>query len=104
MAQELYNITSATTTTLKSIYGDAGGIQSIRFTNTHATTGVNVQLFIEDDASTPNKYYILDTDIPRQTSLLLDEHLSFDNTSFALKLTTSAGGLDTSNPLTVIVK
>ena len=101
---QTFNITSATTTTIKPIYGDSGGTNSVRFTNTHASTSVNVQLFLEDDASTPNKYYILDTDIPGQASLLLDQDLSFDNTSFALKLTTSAGGLDASNPLTVIVK
>jgi|TARA_R100000482_G_scaffold89960_1_gene36803 hypothetical protein len=100
----LFNITSATTTTLIPLYKNRNSVKSVRFTNTHASTAVNVQLFLEDDASTPNKYYILDTDIPGQTTLLLDQDLSFDNTSLALKLTTSAGGLDASNPLTVIVK
>ena len=53
---QTFNITSATTTDLVPIYKDRGSINSVRFTNTHASTAVNVQLFLEDDASTPNKY------------------------------------------------
>ena len=71
-------------------------------TNTHASTAVTVDLFLEDESL--NKVYILKTDIPGQTSLLLNEDLSFNNSTLALKLTTSAGGLSTSTPLSVIIK
>ena len=100
----LFNITSATTTTLIPIYKDRGSISSIIFTNAHATADVNIQLFLEDDEPSPNKYYILSTDVPAKVSLFLNEDLGFNNNNFALKLTTQGSGLDLSNPLTVIVK
>ena len=100
---QTFNITSATTTTLRDIHADIGGnVKSIRFTNTHASTAVTVSLFLEDSSS--NKFYVIDTDIPGHTTLLLEENLSFSNRLFSLKLTTTAGGLSTSTPLSVIIK
>lgn len=43
------NITSATTTTISTIYSDSGNIKSIRLTNTHASTAVDVELYIQGD-------------------------------------------------------
>ena len=102
MERGLFNITSATTTTLIDVRTKQSKNISIRMTNTSQSTAVRISLFLEDDSS--NKVYIATTDIPGLTSLLINEDLSFNNSTLALKLTTSAGGLDTSNPLTVIVK
>ena len=102
MEKGLFNITSASTTTIRDIHSQEGKLNSLRFTNTHASTAVTVDLLLEDASS--NKVYILKTDIPGQTTLLLDEDLSFDNSVLALKVTTSAGGLSTSTPLSIIVK
>ena len=53
---QTFNITSATTTTLRDIHADIGGnVKSIRLTNTHASTAVTVSLFLEDSSS--NKFY-----------------------------------------------
>tara|TARA_B100001094_G_scaffold50428_1_gene46009 strand:- start:263 stop:571 length:309 start_codon:yes stop_codon:yes gene_type:complete len=102
MEKGLYNITSATTTTLIDTNLDSGPINSIRLTNTHASTDVTVDLFLEDGSS--NKSYLVKTDIPGKTTLFIDEAISFNNAVLALKLTTSAGGLSTSTPLSVIIK
>ena len=42
MEKGLYNITSATTTTLIDFYKGKGSISSIRLTNAHASTDVTV--------------------------------------------------------------
>ena len=99
---QTFNITSATTTTLRNIHSNAGSVKSIRLTNTHASTLVTIDLFVED--STSNKFYIAKTDIPGSTSLLLTEGLSYSRNTFTLKITTSAGGLSTSTPLSVIIQ
>ena len=100
---QTFNITSATTTTLRDIHADIGGnVKSIRLTNTSQSTAVRIILFLEDSSS--NKFYISTLDIPGLTTLLLDENLSFSNRLFSLKLTTTAGGLSTSTPLSVIIK
>ena len=102
MERGLFNITSAATTTLIDTRTRQSKVSYIRMANTHDTTAVTIELFIEDSSS--NKVYILKTDIPGKASLLLNENLSFDNSVLALKLTTSAGGLSTSAPLSVIIK
>ena len=102
MERGLFNITSATTTTLIDVRTKQSKNISIRMTNTSQSTAVRISLFLEDDSS--NKVYIATTDIPGLTSLLINEDLSFNNSTLALKLTTSAGGLSTSTPLSVIIK
>ena len=100
---QTFNITSATTTTLRDIHADIGGnVKSIRLTNTSQSTAVRISLFLEDSSS--NKFYISTLDIPGLTTLLLEENLSFSNRLFSLKLTTTAWGLSTSTPLSVIIK
>ena len=99
---QTFNITSATTTTLRNIHSNAGSVKSIRLTNTHSTTAVTVDLFLEDSSS--NKFYIVKTSIPGATSLLLTEGLSYSRNTFTLKITTTAGGLSTSIPLSVIIQ
>jgi len=102
MERGLFNITSAATTTLIDTRTRQSKVSYIRMTNTHDTTAVTIELFLEDSSS--NKVYILKTDVPAKTSFLLNENLSFDNSVLSLKLTTSAGGLSTSAPLSVIIK
>jgi hypothetical protein len=100
---QTFNITSATTTTLRDLHDDiSGNVKSIRLTNTHSTTAVTVDLFLEDSSS--NKFYIVKTSIPGNTSLLLTEGLSYSRNTFTLKITTTAGGLSTSVPLSVIIQ
>ena len=48
--------------------------------------------------------YILKTSIPASTSLLLDEGISFNNKTHALKLKTTGLDLAISTPLSVIIK
>ena len=102
MAKGIFNITSAATTTLADIYGRNGAIKYISLSNTHNSTADTIELFLEDNSG--DKYYIVKTDIPGKTTLVLSETISFDNSVLALKLTTSAGGLSTSTPLSVIIK
>ena len=51
---QTFNITSATTTTLKEIHGRECSINSIRMTNTSQSTSVRVSLFFEDRENPPD--------------------------------------------------
>ena len=102
MERGLFNITSATTTTLRAVLEESGGINSISLANTSQSTSVRASLFLEDEAG--NKSYIVTTDIPGLTTLFLDQGLAYNGDRLSLKLTTSAGGLSTSTPLSVIIK
>ena len=102
MERGLFNISGATTTTLIDMKSSRGAVNSITMANTHASTAVTVDLFLEDKSK--EKSYIIKTDIPGKTTLSLSEGLSFNNFNLSLKLTTSAGGLSTSTPLSVIIK
>ena len=101
MERGLFNITSATTTTLRAVLEEGGGINSISLANTNGSTSVTVDLFLEDEAG--NKSYIIKTNIPSATTLFLDKGLAYNGDRLSLKLTTS-GGLSTSTPLSVIIK
>lgn len=102
MEQGLINITSATTTTLIGLNTGSSGARKILLTNTHASTAVGIKLFLEDAAG--NKAYVASTSIPGDTGLVLTDGLSLNNKISELKLTTTAGGLSTSTPLSVIIK
>ena len=101
MEKGLYNITSATTTTLIDFYKGKGSISFIRLTNVHSSTDVTVDLFLEDANS--RKCYILKTDIPGKSSIFL-ENVSFNNSVLALKIITAGAGLGAHTPLSVIIK
>ena len=98
-----HNITGSTGVDVELIAPglDAGSINSILMTNTHATADATVSLYIQDDpiSGTTNTFYILSTvAIPSDASLLLDNSsiLSFDNhssSSYGLYLT--VGSSDT---------
>lgn len=99
MEQGLTNITSATTTTLIPIYGSGGSVSSIRLTNYSASNAVTIDLYLED-AAAAKSYMLNDLVIPVAGSLLLDEHMSFDNSVLGLKIVT----VGTSPLLSVIIK
>jgi hypothetical protein len=101
MEKGLFNITEAGTTTLKPIYGEAGNIGSVSLANTGASDIV-IELFLQD--SIGQNAYIIKTTIPGNVTLVLEDDLSFDNSVLGLFLTTTAGGLSASTPLSVIIK
>tara|TARA_R100000995_G_C3432940_1_gene99421 strand:- start:39 stop:335 length:297 start_codon:yes stop_codon:yes gene_type:complete len=98
METGLYNITSATTTTLIDILEDRGGIKSINIANCNASNIVTVTLFLDD--GTNQTSYIENVVIPVGSSLMLNEGMSFNNNVLALKLTTAG----TSPDVNVIIK
>ena len=102
MEKGLFNIASASTTELIAIHNKTGGISSINMTNTHDSVAVTVDLFLEDKLGI--KCRIVKTDIPGKTTLLLNDNLTFNNSTLGLKITTSGGGLSTSDYLSVIIK
>jgi len=186
MQTGLTNITSATTTTLVNEDLRSTSFDSISMTNTHASTAVTVELYIQDRTSTVEilstlvddsepgidsingefdtvvnvevgdevlfydpvhtsivipqkgdpitvaelydpqrlifssivmapdnavakfyqleKSYIIKTDIPGQTTLVLDNIPSVNNKKSTLKLKTTGAGLAISTPLSVITK
>ena len=101
MQRGLFNITEAGTTTLKAIRGGGGNVSSVSLANT-SSADVVVELFLQDSAAV--KAYIVKTTIPSNVTLLLDDDLPFDSSVLGLFLTTTGAGLDTSTPLSVIIK
>jgi hypothetical protein len=99
MEQGLTNITSADTFTLIPIYGSGGSVSSIRLTNYSAANAVTIGLYLED-AAAAKSYMLNDLVIPVGGSLLLDEHMSFDNSVLGLKIVT----VGSSPLLSVIIK
>ena len=94
----LFNITSATTTTLIDKLDGNGNIRSIRITNCSSSNAVTVTLYLDDDTNQIS--YIENLSIPATCSLLLNEDLNFNNNALALKLTTAG----TSPDVNVIIK
>lgn len=52
MEYGLHHITSATTTTLVSIYGSRGEVNSILISNQHATDVATIDLYLDDGTNT----------------------------------------------------
>ena len=94
------NITSATTTNLitKGL-GTSGSINSIRITNSDNTTSNNVTIQLNDGAGSPTTYQIFRTEMPAQTSILLEDNLIFDSDVFSLQAIT-----DASAKITIIIR
>jgi hypothetical protein len=99
MQKGLFNIETTGPTTLIPIYGSGGSISSIRLTNYSAANVVTVDLYLEDAAAVKS-YMLNDLVIPVAGSLLLDEHMSFDNSVLGLKIATTG----TTPLLSVIIK
>tara|TARA_R110002012_G_C11542576_1_gene601587 strand:+ start:495 stop:800 length:306 start_codon:yes stop_codon:yes gene_type:complete len=101
MEKGLFNITEAGTTTLIPIYGESGNVRSISLANT-SSLEIIVDLFLQD--SIGQNTYIIKTAIPSNVTLVLDDDMSFDNSVLGLILTTTAGSLSASTPLSIIIK
>ena len=97
MEYGLYNIASATTTTLIDTHSDKGSINSISICNTHDSSAATISLFLDD--GTNQSYIINEARLFAKTTMLIDHNLSFDNSVLALKLTNTGG-----TPLSVIIK
>ena len=99
----LFNITTATTTTLIAKGQKAGAVTSIRLVNIHDTDPVKLDLFLDDDT---NKTYFFKNDVllPGE-SMFLDKGVGFNNNSLGLKLKTIAfSGSTTGVSVNVIIK
>ena len=83
----LFNITSATTTTLVS-KNSAFGAETINITNTQANNAVFVSLYL-DDGTNQTYYFKKDVIYPGER-IFIGEGLEFNNANLGLKLTTEA--------------
>tara|TARA_B100000214_G_C23491054_1_gene411655 strand:- start:134 stop:430 length:297 start_codon:yes stop_codon:yes gene_type:complete len=91
------NISSATTETLiTKNSGVSGSVNKITISNHHDTSANVINLYLYDGTNT---YVIVETSIPAQTTLVLDDNLRFDSNTYNLKITTSS-----SADLTIIIK
>tara|TARA_R100000951_G_scaffold63062_1_gene52850 strand:- start:403 stop:702 length:300 start_codon:yes stop_codon:yes gene_type:complete len=94
------NIVSETTTTLLSSTDKqyTGNIKSINISN-NASHDASISLYLYDNAADSNYYYFKTVNLPKATSLFLDDGLSFDISNYSLKFT-NAG----SDDLSIIIK
>ena len=98
MESGLFNISSATTTTLIDEGRLAGGIKSITIANCSSTNDVTIRLFLTD--GTNDTSIVENLVVPAKCTLLLDHDLAFDNSVLGLKLQTAG----TSPDVNVIIK
>ena len=98
MEKGLFNISSATTTELIPKNSSSGAINAIYVANCNATYAVTIKLFLTD--GTNETSYVENLSIPVGCTLLLDQNVSFDNSTLALKITTTG----TSPDVNVIIK
>ncbi len=89
------NITTTAITSVLAAGENVSKIDTIRLTNTHASTTATVDLFI-DSNSLGTFYIIKNISIPTGTSLVLNEGLNFDNSSngYTLYAKLGAGEID----------
>lgn len=91
MEYGLFNITSATTTTLLAKGLNAGAIKSITICNCNQDEAVKVRLFLDDDTNQTS--FIENLNIPGGVTLALD-NIGFNNNILGLKLQTQGTGVD----------
>ena len=99
----LFNIATATTTTLIAKGQKAGAVTSIRLTNTHDTDPVKLDLFLDDD--TDKAYFFKSHVLLSGETMFLDKGVGFNNNALGLKLKTIAfSGNTTGISINVIIK
>ena len=110
------NITTSTTTDLitrssKSSTTQSGNISKITICNIDGTNANNVSVFLEDAAvststhANNNKFYFLfETTIPADATLVLSDNLSFDKSLFSLRITTNNDDGGGAPSLSIIIK
>jgi len=89
------NITTTAITSVLAAGENVNKIDTIRLTNTHASTTATVDLFIDSD-SLGTFYIIKNTSIAAGVSLVLNEALNFDNSSsgYTMYVKLGAGQID----------
>jgi hypothetical protein len=89
------NITTTAITSVLDAGENVSRIDTIRLTNTHASTTATVDLFI-DSNSLGTFYIIKNVSILAGTSLVLNEGLSFDNSinGYTMYVKLGAGQID----------
>jgi len=77
-----------------------GKIRSISICNQDGSSAAVVSLILRDSSGSTNDIYIIKSvSIPTGVTLVLDDHVSFDNKVYVLKLTNSGGA-----PLSIIIR
>ena len=102
MEKGLFNITSATTTSLIIKGERAGNIKSINIANCHATDLVYVSLYLDDN--TNQTYFFKKNLLYPGERIFLNNGISFDNISLGLKITTEAVVTSQAIDTNVIIK
>tara|TARA_R100000900_G_scaffold52644_1_gene42141 strand:+ start:199 stop:504 length:306 start_codon:yes stop_codon:yes gene_type:complete len=89
------NITTTAITSVLAAGENVSKIDTIRLTNTHASTTATVDLFIDSD-SLGTFYIIKNVSILAGTSLVLNEGLNFDNSNngYTMYAKLGAGEID----------
>ena len=89
------NITTTAITSVLAAGENVSKIDTIRLTNTHASTTATVDLFIDSD-SLGTFYIIKNVSILAWTSLVLNEGLDFDNSTngYSMFVKLGAGEID----------
>ena len=98
MESGLFNISSATTTTLIDEGRLAGGIKSITIANCSSSNPATIRLFLSD--GTNDTSIVENLVVPTACTLLLDHDIGFDNSVLALNLQVAG----TSPDVNVIIK
>ena len=98
MEKGLFNISSATTTTLISKNTFNGGISSISIANCSSSNAVTVTLYLDDDTNQTS--IVENLNIPGGITLFLDKGITFDSSVLSMKLQTQGTGID----VNVIIK
>ena len=94
------NITSAGTHTLiQKGSSDKGNLSKILITNSSNATSNNVTIQLNDGAGSPTTYQIFRTEMPAQTSIVLEDGITFQSSLFRLEAITNA-----SAKITIIIE
>ena len=101
MSKKYVNITSTTTTTLLSNADkqQTGKIKSINISNNHNTSHATISLYLDSNSTDDDFYFFKTLNLPKSTSLFLNEGLSFNIERYALKFTNAD-----SNDISIIIK
>ena len=102
MEAGLYNITSATTTTLIDTLEDKGDVESINISNNNENNLVYVSLYLDD--GTNQVYFFKKNLLHPGVVKFINEGLSFNNNALALKLKTEVSDTSHSINVSVIIK
>ena len=98
----LFNITTATTTTLIAKGQKAGSVKSIRIANVHNTNSILLDLYLDDN--TNQTYFFKKNYLAAGEVMFLDKGVNFNNSALGLKMTPSKFANSTGINVNVIIK